>query len=183
MLPLVLALAAAQVPEGFSPPPLVQVEDAAPPVPAPALTPPPLLRFDDTALRGAFLKELELTRQLSAVTLQIAELDVSGPGWAVPMRGLGYALIVPAFLFIAPVMSGNSVAVGTASLIDTTQTLTPTLNLVGVTLTVVASIALGIGIGAGVVGWMLKRWELDALRSQKASLERQLEAHRTTSIR
>lgn len=171
MLSLVLALAVSQLEVPPPPPPLVP----APP-PLEGFSPPPLVTSD--ALKVSFLKELELTRQLSAVSLQLAELDVSGPGWATALRGLGYALVVPAFLFIAPVMSGSSVAVGTVSLVDTTQTLAPTLNLVGVGLTVAAAIALGFGIGGGIVGWMLKRWERDALQQQKATLERQLEEHR-----
>lgn len=177
----------------FSPPPLVKLEtfvapplvrvDEPPQVPAPAVNAAPnpgptsnVVPIPSAQSTPSAQSLFELTRRHSQLSLEIASFDTSGPGWAQALRVVGYVLILPAVIFMAPVISGNSVVAGTTSAISGSTTLTPTFNTIGLALVVTCGVALALGIGFGVAGWISKTFELNALKDQRSAIEVELSA-------
>ncbi len=122
--------------------------------------------------------QLEISRQVSELSMEIVTFDTSAPGWTKGMRVISYLLALPAFAFGAPVFSGNSLAVSAITPFGLTD-LTPTFNTVGLVLAIVAGVTFALGVTGGIVGWLLKSWELDSLIQQKAALNEQWAALRT----
>ncbi len=171
VLGLVLTLSLAQ----FADPPLVQADSPS----ATLLAEVRDLRAESAALRS----ELELSRASSELSVQIATFDTSGPGSAKAARVIGYLLVIPAFLFAAPVFSGQTpamVGLGLFSDSNTVARVGPTFNLAGILLVAIAGVSLAFGITSGIVGWAGKTMELDALVDQKAVLDAQLASLRGT---
>lgn len=168
--------------ETFVAPPLVRIDE--PPLkPAPAMPPATLLPAPGPVAKiqapSARLQEInlfELTRRHSQLSLEIDGFDTSGPGWAQALRVVGYVLVLPAFIFVVPILSGNSIVAGTTSAISGSTTLTPTFNTIGLALAVTCAVALALGIGFGVAGWISKTFELNALKERRTALEVELGA-------
>jgi hypothetical protein len=172
MLALALALTLGQL-DAWSPPPLVRAD--APTQLAEELS-------DLRRLTSSLRTQVDIGRQMSDLSVEIASFDTSGPGWAKGARVIGYLLAVPAFAFAAPVISGRTPAATGLLIFSNSQTydqVNPTFNTLGVALAITAGVALVLGITGGIVGWISKTMELDGLVAQRESLVEELAHLRT----
>lgn len=168
MLALIVALSVAQLDPDFPPPPIVHLEDAN--AQGQELTE---LRHITASLRV----QLDLSRQVNELNLEIVTFDTSAPGWTKGLRVISYLLAAPAFLLGAPVVNGQSPVVAVTTPLGMTS-LTPTLNTVGIALAVVVGVAFVVGVGGGIIGHLMKTFELDGLVAQRTSLNEQWAAMR-----
>ncbi len=177
MLSLFVAVACSQLPTDFPPPP--------PPPPAHVRIEAPSAQLQEISelrhLAVSLRTQLNLSRQVSELSVEIATFDTSGPGWAKSLRVISYLLVIPTLIFTAPIFSGNTAAGMTASLVAPQQTasaMTPTFNLVGLGMAIAVGAAFVFGVTGGVVGWLKRSFELDAMVQHKAALDEEWAALR-----
>ncbi|GEM_PF-2625493 len=171
MLSFIVALACAQVDSDFPPPP----------------PPPPLYVEDRTGqlqelselrqVTSSLRVQLDLSRQVNELNVEILSFDTSAPGWTKGLRVISYLLATPAFLLAAPVVNGQSPVVAVTTPLGM-GSLTPTLNTVGLALAVVVGVAFVFGVGGGIIGHLMKTFELDGLVAQRTQLNEQWAAMR-----